>query len=457
MEAEVAQWEREFERWLAPFWAALGDPRRRPWGPVYVRGLLGPAERKSIQPLAARLAPDDYGQVHHFVRGSCWPVEPLERLLAEKARDMVGAPHAVLIIDDTQLLKKGHHSVGVALQYCGMLGTEANCQALVSLTHARGEVPVALALRLYLPESWASDDQRRREAKVPESMTFRTKAQIALAELDRLIAAGVRPGVDFGLVLADAGYGRAAEFRSELTKRGLTWAVGINTNQAVYPVDVGVRSLDEVTALSVGKPGRPRKYPVPSVQSMAAEKMIDTLVEELGPGAFQSVTWRSGTKGPLRGKFAVMRVRVADGPLVPSRKRHLPGEALWLVCERLSTGGRKYYLGNLGASTPAGELIRAIKARWACEQAHQQMKEELGLDHFEGRTWLGLHHHVLLTMISFAFLQHLRLREVEARVPARERGRGENRERTRRRRNRDRRGGTTTRAITAGDPPRARA
>jgi SRSO17 transposase len=148
-------WEREFDRWLAPFWAALGDKRRERWGPVYARGLLGPGDRKSVEPLVARVAPGDYEQVHHFVCASCWDPAPLERVLAAKAQAMVGGPDAVLIIDDTALLKQGRRSVGVARQYAGAAGKTTNCQTLVSLTLARDEVPVGVALRLFLPEEWS--------------------------------------------------------------------------------------------------------------------------------------------------------------------------------------------------------------------------------------------------------------------------------------------------------------
>lgn len=141
--AGTAAWEREFDRWLAPFWDALGDARRRRWGPVYVRGLLGASDRKSVEPMAARVAPDDYGQLHHFVCASCWPPEPLERVLAEKAQHLVGGPDAVLIVDDTALLKQGRHSVGVARQYAGSAGKTTNCQTLVSLTLARARCPLA--------------------------------------------------------------------------------------------------------------------------------------------------------------------------------------------------------------------------------------------------------------------------------------------------------------------------
>ena len=394
---DPADWEHQFDQWLTPFLDALRNPQQREWAPVYLKGLVLTEDRKSIQPLAARMASADYQQLHHFVCTSPWAVVPLQQVLAQEAERLVGGPGAVLIIDDTGLPKQGHHSVGVARQYCGALGKIANCQTLVSLTLAQGEVPVPLALRLFLPAVWTDDRARCRRAGVPREVlaaAHRAKWQIALTELDRARAAGVT----FETVLADAGYGMCAAFRQGLTTRDLQWAVGVSSRQPVYPADVTVRMPRPKAT------GRPRQLPVPSVPSVTAAAMMASL----GPGAFRRVTFRTGTKGPLHVQIARVRVSVAEGRVFAGRRR-LPGAAAWLVCERRTTGEIKYYLTNHPAATSTHRLVRAIKARWSCEQGHQQLKEELGLDHFEGRSWLGLHHHALLTLISFAFLQHLRL------------------------------------------------
>jgi SRSO17 transposase len=302
----------------------------------------------------------------------------------------------VLVIDDTALVKQGHHSVGVARQYCGQLGKRANCQSLVSLTLAKGEVPVCVALRLFLPKTWVEDDERRAAAGVPEAIEGRSKGQIALAEIDRLLAMGVT----FGCVLGDAEYGKAATFRHGLSARGLRWALGIAPNQKVYPAEVTL-------SCPAPKPtGRPRKHPVPSAASVGVAALFQAMPET----ALRTLSWRRGTKGPLQAGFAAVRVRIADGP--PMRRgQHLPGDEVWLVCEHRSTGERKYHLANLPADTPLERLAALLKARWSCEQAHQQMKDELGLDHLECRSWRALEHHALLTMLAFAFLQQLRLRE----------------------------------------------
>jgi len=394
----TSDWKDEVGRWLKPFLERLGHKARRRMCPLYVAGLIGPGERKSIQPMAERLLPGDYDQLHHFVAAGVWDAAPLETELLIQADRLVGGSDAVLVIDDTAVPKKGKHSVGVAAQYASALGKTANCQTLVSLTLARGEVPVMLALRLFLPENWTNDRVRLKRAGVPvECRAARTKPEIALAEVDRVIAAGVR----FGCVLADAGYGLSAPFRQGLTARNLAWAVGIPRHLKVYPV--GVQLI-----WPVAKRGRPRRRHVPDILSVPAEDM-------LADAKWQTVSWRTGTKGKLKARFAAVRVRTADGP--PQRiwdkgQQHLPGDEAWLIGEHRASGEKKYYLANLPAATDLRSLAATIKARWICEQAHQQLKEELGLDHFEGRSWQGLHRHALMTMIAFAFLQHRRLKKV---------------------------------------------
>jgi len=391
----MSVWSDDLSGWLKPFLARLGHKARRRMCPLYVAGLIGPGERKSVGPMAERLAPGDYDQLHHFVSSGVWDAAPLEEELAVQANTLVGGPDAVLVIDDTALPKKGSYSVGVAPQYASALGKNANCQTLVSLTLARDEVPVAVGLRLFLPEAWTSDAARMNRVGVPENCRApRTKPEIALAEIDRVMAAGLT----FGTVLADAGYGLSAPFRQGLSARGLAWAVGIAGRQKVYPAGVSL-------IFPVAGRGRPRKNAVPDLLSVSAETI-------LGDATWTELTWRTGTKGPLRATFAALRVRIADGP--PQRiwdrgAQHLPGEEAWVIGEHRRSGERKHYLSNLPAEADLRTLAATIKARWVCEQAHQQMKEELGLDHFEGRSWHGLHRHALMTMIASAFLQHRRL------------------------------------------------
>ncbi len=389
-------WTDELERWLAPFLDALVHSTRRRMCPAYVAGLIGPGDRKSVQPMAARDNGVNYDQLHHFIGSSVWDASPLEAALLVEADKLAGGEDAWLIIDDTSLPKKGHNSVGVAPQYCSALGKTANCQSLVSVTLASREVPVMVGLRLFLPESWTDDPKRMERARVPEDrQAARTKPEIAIEEIDRVIASGTR----FGCVLADSGYGSSGAFRQALSERGLRWAVGMSRRQNVYPADIAL-------TFPVAKTGKRRKYHVPDRTPISAELMLTGK-------KWKKITWRQGTKGGLTCRFAACRVRVADGHkhrMLDDRVQCMPGDEVWLVGERRSTGEKKYYVSNLPADTTIKTLAAAIKARWVCEQAHQQLKEELGLDHFEGRSWIGLHRHALMTMIAYAFLQSRRLK-----------------------------------------------
>src|SRR3712207_967678 len=269
----------DLDRWLRPFLDALGHKKRRTWAPLYLRGLLGPGERKSLQPMAARLGLSGHDQLHHFVASPAWDDAPLWTVLAREADRLLGGPEAALVIDDTALPKKGALSVGVARQYCGQLGKKANGQALVSLTLAQGEVPVPVSLRLFRPDEWVADAVRCARAGVPEvNRIVRRKGESALCEVDRLRAAGVR----FGTVLADAGDGTRAVFRHGLDARGLSWAVGIARNQKVYGVDVQL----------VPPAGRARN-PVPDQEPRPAEDGLAAL-------PWRRATRRQGTRSEER-------------------------------------------------------------------------------------------------------------------------------------------------------------
>jgi SRSO17 transposase len=389
-------WTEELDRWLEPFIEALGHRTRGRMCPAYIAGLIGPGDRKSVQPMAARDNGVSYDQLHHFIGSGVWDAAPLEAALLVEADKLVGGEDAWLIIDDTALPKKGRHSVGVAPQYASALGKTANCQSLVSVTLASREVPVMMGLRLFLPEIWTDDPERMARARVPKDrQTALTKPEIAIEEIDRVIASGAR----FGCVLADAGYGSSGSFRQALSERGLLWAVGMSRRQNVYPADVAL-------TFPVAKAGKRRKYHVPDRPPVSAEAM-------LAKEKWKKISWRRGTKGRLTCLFAACRVRVADGHkhrMLDNRVQCMPGDEVWLVGERRSTGEQKFYVSNLPADTTLKMLVAAIKARWVCEQAHQQLKEELGLDHFEGRSWTGLHRHALMTMIAYAFLQSRRLK-----------------------------------------------
>lgn len=403
-----ADWRSDLERWLEPFLAGLSHPARRRMCPLYIAGLIGPGDRKSVQPMAARAGDVGYDQLHHFVAAGVWDSVPLEAALLKEADRLVGDQAGFLVIDDTALPKKGRHSVGVAPQYASSLGKTSNCQSLVSVTLASREVPVMVGLRLFLPEIWTDDAERMTRARVPvDRQRALTKPEIAIEEIDRVIASGAR----FGCVLADAGYGSSGPFRQALSERGLLWAVGLSRRQNVYPADIGL-------VFPVAKTGRRRQYHMPDRPPVSAEAM-------LSDEKWRKISWRRGTKGRLSCLFAARRVRIAEGHkhrMLDNRVQCMPGDEVWLVGERRSTGEQKYYVSNLPADATLKMLATAIKARWICEQAHQQLKEELGLDHFEGRSWTGLHRHALMTMIAYAFLQSRRLkaagRKKKSRGPA---------------------------------------
>ena len=393
----MADWNGDLERWLAPFLARLGHKARRRMCPLYVAGLIGPGDRKSVEPMAARLAPGDYDQLHHFIASGVWDEAPLTEELAIQADKLIGGASAVLVVDDTALPKKGSHSVGVAPQYASALGKTANCQTLVSLTLARDEVPVMIGLRLFLPESWTGDGERMTKARVPEDCrTARTKPGIALAEIDRIRAAGVR----FATVLADAGYGLSAPFRQGLDARGLKWAVGIPKQQKVYPSNVKLvfpvagRGGPASALFPISFP-RPRKPCSPRRSGEASVGVREP--RDL---------WR-----PLRRRAGADRRWV----------RHSASTTrACSTCQAKKPGWSASAAPRASANTifptclpyaSLKTLAATIKARWVCEQAHQQLKEELGLDHFEGRSWHGLHRHALMTMIAYAYLQTRRLAE----------------------------------------------
>jgi SRSO17 transposase len=247
--AMEADWRNGLDTWLAPFAAALRNKTRRRMCPAYIAGLIGPGDRKSVQPMAARSDEVSYDRLHHFAGSGVWDEAPLEESLLVEADRLVGGDDALLIIDDTAVPKKGRHSVGIAPQYASALGKNANCQTLVSVTLASRDAPVMVGLRLFLPESWTGDAARLDRAGVPKELRpYRTKPEIALAEIDRVRAAGAR----LGCVLADAGYGLSATFRQGLSGHGLAWAVGIPCKQKVYPADVSM-------VFPLANRGRPRK------------------------------------------------------------------------------------------------------------------------------------------------------------------------------------------------------
>ena len=395
--------DRRFQAYLERLSRALGHRDRREPLRAYLTGLCLPGARKSIEPMAARVDPRHvrarHQSMHHFVAHAPWDDTAVLRV----ARDWVlepmerHGPVAAWIVDDTGIPKKGRHSVGVARQYCGALGKQENCQVAVTLSLANEAVSLPVAYRLYLPEGWADARRRRRAAGVPEDVVFQPKWEIALEAITALHREGLPPAP----AVADAGYGVVTEFRDALTRQGIPYVVGVSGETSVWPP--GLEPLGPRRWSGRGRPPTRlrrtrRARPVP----------LTTLAEQLAPKAWRTVMWRQGTRGSLRSRFAWLRVR----PAHRDEHRHQPRPVEWLLIEwpKGAPEPTKFWLSTLPADTAVAQLVRLAKLRWRIERDYQELKDEFGLDHFEGRSWRGFHHHGSLCIAAYAFLAAERAR-----------------------------------------------
>jgi len=392
---------KEFERFIAHLCEGLGHADRHAGLKGYCTGLMLPLARKSVEPMAASLEPlrvsARHQALHHFVARSEWSDAVVLARVREWVTPFLGLQDGCYwIVDDTGFAKKGRHSVGVARQYCGQLGKQDNCQVAVSLSLAsiRGSVPIAY--QLYLPEDWAMDAVRRQAAGVPEEVAFATKPTIALAQIRNALAQGVRPGV----VLADAGYGDETAFRGAITAMGLLYAVGIRPATTVWAPDTA--PLPPKAWAGHGRPEtRPRRAPGNEPVSVKAFAM------GLPPQAWQVVSWREGSHEALSGRFAALRVR-------PARRDSLVTEMRteeWLLIE-WPEGEKepvKYFLSTAPEYASVEQLVFVTKMRWRIERDDQDLKQDCGLGHFEGRGWRGFHHHATLSIAAYGFLMAQRL------------------------------------------------
>ena len=383
-ESQIEKCRERLEQFLAGLLEPQGRRERRHWSSVYVRGLLLDGERKSIEPLAARLPEGNVQAMQQLIGQSPWPWTPIWQRLAQRMTAEL-MPDPVWVIDDTGFPKQGHHSVGVARQYSGTLGKTANCQVAVSLHQTGTEESVILGWRLYLPESWTEDPQRRAEAGIPAEVKFLTKWQLALELIDEARGWGLRCGV----VLGDAGYGESTEFRQGLETRQLPYALGIPCTLRVWPKPPRLRPA----------PGRGRRSTVYHYGEQRPWAVREVATRARG---WKQVRWREGKKGWLESRFHACRVQPAHG----FNDGDPPHPEVWLLLEwpRGEPEPTKYFLCDLPKSYPLRRLVRTVKSRWKIEQDYQQLKEELGLDHYEGRSWTGWHHHVTLVMLAHAFL-----------------------------------------------------
>jgi len=363
----------------------------------YCRGLLLPGERKSIEPMAARLEPGSVQSMrqslHHLVAKAPWSDE----VLLEQVRSQVlptmqkHGPVVAWIVDDTGFPKKGTHSVGVARQYCEQVGKQDNCRVAVSLSVTTWNASLPVGYRLHLPKEWAEDSQRREETEVPQEVRLQTKPEIALDQIRAALAAKV----DRGIVLADAAYGINTEFRDGLTALGLPYVVGVQSTMTVW--EPGKQPLP---AKPRGRMGRPPRLLRRSNQHQPVS--VKQLAMSLPSSAFREVTWRETGERKLRSRFAAVRIRAAHRDY----KKAEPHGEEWLLIEwpRGEAEPTKYWVSTLPSTTKLKALVKIAKHRWIIERDYEELKQELGLGHFEGRNWRGFHHHATLCIAAYGFL-----------------------------------------------------
>ena len=389
--------EKRFAAYLDRLALAAGHADRATPLKSYCTGLLLPGERKSVEPMAARLFPNNVRQahqsLHHIVAESPWSDDDvLEAVRAYALPAMQhNGPITAWIVDETGFVKKGRHSVGVTRQYCGQVGKQENCRVAVSLSVSTERASLPIASRLYLPEVWAGDKKRRKTAGVPKEIKFQTKPELALGQIREAIERGIPPGV----VLADAAYGTDTRFREQLTDLELLYVVGIMSSVTVWKPGQGPLPAPPWKGM-----GRPTKYlrrgPPHSPLS------VKDMALALPPQEWKKVSWREGTRKPLQSRFAAVRVRPAHRDF----ERSEPYPEQWLLIEwpNQQSQPTKYWFSTLPAETKLRELVRLAKQRWIIERDYEELKQELGLGHYEGRGWRGFHHHATLCIAAYGFL-----------------------------------------------------
>lgn len=390
--AELARVRGRLLAFAEEMFAPLARTDQRRWGECYLRGLMLDGKRKSIEPMAARLEDGDEQCLQQFVNQSPWPWQPVRERLAKSLTAAI-AP-AAWIVDDTGFPKFGRHSVGVARQYSGTLGKIGNCQVGVSISAATDQASCPLDWRLFLPACWDGDVERRVRARVPAGERHRPKWRLALEMLDELASWELEPPV----VCADSAYGEITAFRLGLEERQLDYVLQVQGPTSAYARDARPALLSYA---GTGRPPKPRYRDKPS--------SLRALALAAGEGALVEVAWREGTKGTLRTRFLALRVRPANSKIARDEAGELP--LCWLVCEWPAGAEEpsKYWLSNLPADRPLEQLVRLAKLRWRIEHDYRELKDALGLDHFEGRSYNGWHHHVTLVSLAHGFLTLERL------------------------------------------------
>jgi SRSO17 transposase len=392
--------ETRFKRYAEAMVQALGHAARADPARWYLRGLMLTGSRKSVEPMAARVQPEKvrsaHQSMHHLVADSEWSDTALLAAVASEVVPVLtgeGQSPCYWIIDDTGHRKYGEHSVGVARQYCGQLGKVDNCQVAVSLTLATAQGSLPLSYRLYLPEAWAKDKPRRERAGVPKQITFATKGEIARTQIEAALAAGIPRGP----LLMDAAYGDEAALRDWLCAHGLVYAVGIRPESAVWCDE------HQPAPAPVVKQGRGRPRTRVRRDKTHQPLSVRELAKSLPRSCYRTITWREGTNAPLRSRFASVRVRAAHADR--------PREQEWLLIEwpKGEAEPTRYFLSTLPEDTSFKALVATVKMRWRIERDYRELKQEVGLGHYEGRNWRGFHHHGSLCIAAYGFLMLERL------------------------------------------------
>lgn len=388
---EIVRFKEKLAAFLADLVATMGRSERRRYTEMYIRGLLMDGERKSIEPMANRIPDGDIQALQQFVNQSPWSYREVRKSLARKVEKEF-VPEAYWIVDEVSFPKKGKHSAGVAHQYCGALGKTANCQVAITLDMGTEEASIPLNWALYLPEAWIHDKERRKKAGIPEEAVFKTKIELALDLIDEVRSWGLQER----LVLADSLYGDSYEFRQALRSRNLDYIVQVEGKLLAWTEDPHPA---EPLMKKGGKIPRKRLY----AKDLPPAGSLQEIAGGLPPESWQKITWREGTKGHLCSRFARMVVWLANG-LVQGKTMKVEPEELLVEWPEGADSPIKFWLSSLNSTTPWRELVRKAKGRFRVEQDYREMKRELGLDHFEGRSWQGWHHHVTLVAMAYAFL-----------------------------------------------------
>jgi SRSO17 transposase len=391
--------EARFDAYAQRVGAALAHADRHAPAQWYLKGLMLPGGRKSVEPMAARVQPHHvrsaHQSMHHLVADADWSdAALLAAVRAEVLPTLLDKdPSCHWIVDDTGIAKKGVHSVGVSRQYCGRLGKTDNCQVAVSLSIANAHGSLPIAWQLYLPEDWTEDPARRKKAGVPEQVAFKTKTALSLAQIDQALASGIPRGI----VVADAAYGTDTDWRRQLTARCLQYMVGVRISTKVWCGEHQPAPMPPTGH----KGGRPRTRPIRDAAHQPIS--VEALARKLDTRKFRQVTWREGSAEALSSRFCAVRVR-------PSHNRQAHDE-LWLLIEWPKTDAepRHYWFSTLPAGTSLKTLVATAQGRWRIERDYQELKSELGLHHYEGRNWRGFHHHASLCIAAYGFLMRERL------------------------------------------------